>query len=265
MSDDLQQQLDLLRAEIAQRERQAALLREEIGEMERDLDTFQKRYDKIIVPMQQRLEVIRAAIDDLRGQQRRAQNSAYTPDYSSIGQGYVPVEEQFRRAWAKPPEDGDNPKADTRPNPAIKADAPDLADRIKRLYRELARRFHPDLTPDPEERTRRTALMREINAAYTAGDMDALQAIAEHPADALDQPMLALTLRSVRQQLTNLIAQVDVYKRERDELFYGAMMKLKLDDKLAKMKGRDLLMEMRVEMEREYDQLLQQLDQLRGG
>lgn len=48
----------------------------------------------------------------------------------------------------------------------------------KRLYRELARRFHPDLADGAAELAYRTSVMTAVNAAYTAGDIHALYDLA---------------------------------------------------------------------------------------
>jgi hypothetical protein len=48
----------------------------------------------------------------------------------------------------------------------------------KRLYRELARRFHPDLAEGAAELAYRTSVMTAVNAAYTAGDVHALYDLA---------------------------------------------------------------------------------------
>jgi hypothetical protein len=52
-----------------------------------------------------------------------------------------------------------------------------VSDVLKKLFRELVRKFHPDLTTDEEEKRRRTELMKEINAAFSAGDEDRLREI----------------------------------------------------------------------------------------
>ena len=48
----------------------------------------------------------------------------------------------------------------------------------KRLYRELARRFHPDLAETAAELAYRTSVMTAVNAAFTAGDAQALYDLA---------------------------------------------------------------------------------------
>ena len=48
----------------------------------------------------------------------------------------------------------------------------------KRLYRELARRFHPDLADGAAELAYRTSVMTAVNAAYSAGDIHTLYDLA---------------------------------------------------------------------------------------
>lgn len=48
----------------------------------------------------------------------------------------------------------------------------------KRLYRELARRFHPDLAETAVEQAYRTSIMSAINSAYQVNDIQALYDLA---------------------------------------------------------------------------------------
>jgi hypothetical protein len=48
----------------------------------------------------------------------------------------------------------------------------------KRLYRELARRFHPDLAKTALERSYRTEMMTAVNTAYARQDLQALYDLA---------------------------------------------------------------------------------------
>lgn len=53
---------------------------------------------------------------------------------------------------------------------------------IKSLYRDLARRYHPDLAENAEIRRERAAVMQEINQAYQIGDLKTLVQISNRPA-----------------------------------------------------------------------------------
>jgi hypothetical protein len=53
------------------------------------------------------------------------------------------------------------------------------APELKALYRDAAKRIHPDLATDEAEKERRNTLMAALNAAYDAGDTDAIQRILD--------------------------------------------------------------------------------------
>jgi len=53
------------------------------------------------------------------------------------------------------------------------------APELKALYRDAAKRIHPDLATDEVEKARRHTLMAALNAAYDAGDADAIQRILD--------------------------------------------------------------------------------------
>jgi curved DNA-binding protein CbpA len=56
---------------------------------------------------------------------------------------------------------------------------PDGPHSLRKLYRELATRFHPDKADDEASRAEHERLMREINSAYDARDLDALARLSQ--------------------------------------------------------------------------------------
>jgi hypothetical protein len=50
---------------------------------------------------------------------------------------------------------------------------------VKDLFREAAKRLHPDKGHSPEDRKRRTAFMARLNAAYITGDATAIRNLME--------------------------------------------------------------------------------------
>ena len=63
--------------------------------------------------------------------------------------------------------------------------SPKLEEQVRKLFRELAKRFHPDLTADPDEKVWREQVMAKINQAFAKRDLKALEALAEQPDRAL--------------------------------------------------------------------------------
>ncbi|MBI5067340.1 MAG: molecular chaperone DnaJ [Deltaproteobacteria bacterium] len=71
---------------------------------------------------------------------------------------------------------------DDAQGPAAGEPAPEIAAAevlLKRLWRRLARVLHPDLAGSEADRGRLTGLMARANAAYEAGDLAALELLAE--------------------------------------------------------------------------------------
>ena len=268
---DTQRQIERLKAEIARQEAELPDLEAAVLDSQQELREFTARYDREIQPLRDRLQIIREMIADLEAERQgpppqlgndpRPLASTWTPP-----PGYVPVEEQFRQAWEVPRQKASLFESSAPPPPTIEIDERDPKQALKRLYRQLARRYHPDLTTDPDERERRNRLMAEINAAYSDGNLDALKTLAAQPDTAsLDQPLSELQLRQLQQIHDQLTRRIDQLRFERHDLLNGEMMALKLQATLAAHKGRDLLREMAAGLERDYRAALDRLDQLRGS
>lgn len=96
----------------------------------------------------------------------------------------------------KPP----RPRAESAA-PAADPDVPVRPSKTaQRLYRELARRSHPDLVQDPTEIARRSAFITRVNAAYEKDDLPALQKLSEEwsltsSGPAKDHPQREMWLR----------------------------------------------------------------------
>lgn len=98
---------------------------------------------------------------------------------------------------------------------------------LRALYREAAKKIHPDLAGDDEELARRTALMAALNAAYEAGDVEALQRILDGEATrpeaivgddiASNLVRVIRKLAQVRGRLADLDSLIDAF--EGDALF----------------------------------------------
>jgi len=91
----------------------------------------------------------------------------------------------------------------------------------QRLYRELARRAHPDLAQDPAEKGRRESFIRRVNDAYANGDLELLTKLTEEWAVGADSaPAIGAPdrLEWLRTRLAWLEARLAELRAEQAEL-----------------------------------------------
>ncbi|MGD8805687.1 MAG: J domain-containing protein [Chloroflexota bacterium] len=173
--------------------------------------------------------------------------------------GYLPVEEQYRRTWRR--SSNDDIYAGAEPlNPAD-------AQQIKRLYRRLARKYHPDLATDKTEQRYRTEKMAALNEAYAAGSLVELIALSgAGEADAGDDPQHANAdlVRVLEQELARLQRKLALVNNEMENVHNNPVVQLSLDIKLAKRQGRDLLEEMSLDLERRIARAVDRRDELKA-
>jgi hypothetical protein len=118
---------------------------------------------------------------------------------------------------------------------------------LKRIYREAAKRIHPDFATDTADRERRTRFMAEANRAYEAGDAEALQRILDEYEDGAE----AVTGEGIGAELIRIIRQISLAKTRlsaiEQELAILRQSEIALLKKQAEeraQEGRDLLAEL---------------------
>lgn len=123
--------------------------------------------------------------------------------------------------------------------------------KLKGLYREAAKRVHPDTATDENDRARRERIMKEVNAAYAAGDEEALRRILvelENGPDAVQGSGVGADLVRVLRQLRQVRNRIEVLDQEISILIGSDTAKLKAKADAASADGRDLLEEMATSM-----------------
>jgi DNA repair exonuclease SbcCD ATPase subunit len=118
---------------------------------------------------------------------------------------------------------------------------------LKKLYREAAKRVHPDTATDDADRVRRERLMKEVNAAYAVGDEDALRRILadlDASPDAVQGAGVGADLIRVLRQLKQLRNRIAAIEQELAALQGSEIALLYQDVERGRQKGRDLLAEM---------------------
>lgn len=239
-------QTDSLKAlydEIEQRHELAARLEQERTDLELEIAAFEVLYNAEVKPIQDELDAVKRHIEayTIRNDLVRFRGSQLSP-------AQLEAEVELRLGVRRPPSAADAmphqaPKWEGAP-PSAKLEAAAKAD-LKSLYRELAKRFHPDLAASDLERESKGRRMAEINDAYAQGDVEALRRAASQSGVRPNLPPTLAELVAERDRLDGLIARL---KQDIAELNRDPLLLLKIDASLARRSGRDLIAEMATDL-----------------
>jgi hypothetical protein len=132
------------------------------------------------------------------------------------------------------------------------------SEHLKGMFRDIAKRIHPDLATDDTSRAKRTELMAKANRAYEEGDEQQLRAVLdewESSPDAITgdgvAPDLIRTIRKIH-QVTQRLPQIEA---EIIELKSSDSYRLRNEVEAAKRQRRDLLGEMAYQLDTENTRL----------
>ena len=134
---------------------------------------------------------------------------------------------------------------------------PEPSEELKKLFRDAAKRIHPDLTTDPEERERRHALMARLNQAYELGDLEQVQAILNdwEVINDWDQLTPGKQLSRLLKQIGQVRHRFNQIQTELEQLKLSEMFRLKDFVQNSDKQGEDVLSDMVVDVEEKIQNL----------
>jgi hypothetical protein len=224
------------RLEQAVRSAEQALIEYEIA-----VETFRVEVENFSRLHQQRLGPLYARIEELDAQIAEAQ-AARSGDLEDLRRAQeararlqpIPAVEHLMHGWM----DGNGlfPEAvamltdqPVRPPQRVRP-----SEEARRLYRELARKAHPDLVQDEAERRRREDFLTRVNAAYARGDADELRRLAEEwaagPAPAQPRPSRSEELYARLEWLSERKEMLTLVAKQLEDSAIAAMLRLAPDD-----------------------------------
>jgi hypothetical protein len=192
--------------EIERKRQRVALLGQEIEELKQALGRFQVEYNAKVGRLYVELDKLELLIQEYR---LRIQLIVDRGREVRLQEIEDEIKRQFSDRWQETRQTERETRGAREAYERQKAE-PELdeetAQELKRLYRELAKRFHPDLAETEEERQENSELMAEINEAYAQKDLDKLREIAERegerlrsvPGETLAEKLARLTQESHR-------------------------------------------------------------------
>lgn len=132
----------------------------------------------------------------------------------------------------------------------IKKD-PDVLKEIKRLYRKLSIRFHPDLVQDMKEKKKREGIMKKVNTAYREKNIVQLQMMEEEiPFDNPESKSIVI----LRKELERIINQLYFLETRYEELIRSEWFVWARRLRKARRNNRDPFNDLEVKLEEDIRQ-----------
>ncbi|MFJ9244407.1 J domain-containing protein [Streptomyces sp. NPDC101776] len=199
-----------------------------------EVENFSRLHHQKLGPMYSRLDELDAQIaeavaartgdpEDIRKADEARARVMPMPAVEELFHGWMDGDGLFPEAAAMLTDQPVRPPQRVRPS-----------EEARKLYRELARKAHPDLAQDDDERKRREEFITRVNAAYSRGDAPLLRELGEEwaagpaPVERGPSPSEELYARlewlAHRKELLTLVA------RELEEGAIGSMLRIAPDD-----------------------------------
>ncbi|SDO10090.1 hypothetical protein SAMN04487981_108241 [Streptomyces sp. cf386] len=199
-----------------------------------EVENFSRLHHQKLGPMYARLDELDACIaeataartgdpEDIRKADEARARVLPMPGVEELFHGWMDGSGLFPEAEAMLTEQPVRPPQRVRPS-----------DEARKLYRELARKAHPDLAQEDAERARREEFITRVNAAYARGDEALLRELAEEwaagPAPKEQGPTPAEELYARLEWLAQRKEMLALVAKELEESAIGAMLRLAPDE-----------------------------------
>ncbi len=227
----------VIEGELAERELRAANLRAE-------LSAFERRYLHFIGARYAELDEYKAQLAERLAQQQPGNERAQTAAREA-------------RARADETKSAAGEKSSQEPR------AFESTPKMKRLYRDVAKRIHPDLTSDRDDRAKRQQLMAEANQAYEQGDAARLTKILneyECSAESVKGEGPGAELVRVIRRLSQARGRLAEIEAELQQLVRSDLHQLQVRVAEAEKGGRDVLKEMTEKVDAQIAQARERLE-----
>jgi hypothetical protein len=247
-----------LRAELEVLGQELAEMELELATAQGELAAFNERYHALIAGRMTELDRVQA--DLAKARMRRAPDDPALDAAAREAQARAEQSQRERRAYA---ERGEGTA------PAGERFAP--SNDLKKRFRQLAHKIHPDPATDEADRAWRTQLMSEANRAYRNGDALALDEVlslwlegrqGELPAGTVPPARTAAGTEMLTAEVARIRQRIAAIAGELDRLYGSRLYELFAAARVAGRQGRDLLEEMAARIDAQIEQAKAALEAL---
>jgi hypothetical protein len=199
-----------------------------------EVENFSRLHHQKLGPMYARLDELEAQIAEARAARTGDPEDVRKAQEARARVMPMPGVEELFHDWID--SDGLSPEASAMltEQPVRPPERVRPSDEARKLYRELARKAHPDLAQDENERKRRDEFIARVNAAYGRGDEALLRELAEEwaagPVPEEWRPSRSEELYARLEWLAQRKELLTFVARDLEESAIGAMLKLAPDD-----------------------------------
>ncbi|GAA4101229.1 hypothetical protein GCM10022284_45250 [Streptomyces hundungensis] len=199
-----------------------------------EVENFSRLHHQKLGPMYARLDELDAQIAEARAVRSGDPEDLRKAQEARAAVMPMPGVEELFHDWMD--SDGLSPEAASmltdqpvRPPKRVRP-----SEEVRRLYRELARKAHPDLAQEDKERERRDEFIARVNAAYGRGDEALLRELAEEweagPAPEEVRPSESEELYARLEWLSRRKELLALVARELEDSAIGSMLRMAPDD-----------------------------------
>lgn len=245
-----EEELQLKRRDLTRMEQDLAENELELSTLKGELHLFERRYHLVVGVKYTELDEVKAQILELASR-------------------LYPRSDDFRFGAQSARERARNSARDSGELEPDSLDEEDFkpSESLKKLFREVAKKIHPDLASDDKEKALRHDLMARLNQAYDRLDEEAIQAVLQEWEES-DHAEKSGTLGTQLVRMVKKIAQVrkrlQKIENELTEIRNSGMYQLMKKIESAGEQGHDLLQEMAAGIDQKIDSIKSKVRDLAG-
>lgn len=245
-----EEELKLKRRDLAKLEREVAEKELELSTCKGKLHLFERRYDQMVGVKYAELDEVKAQILELA--------SRLYPRSDEFRAGAQSARDRARNFAKDSDEAGSDPPQEESFEPG---------ENLKKLFRDVAKKIHPDLAVDEKQKILRHELMSRLNQAYDRLDEEAIHAVfLEWEAGRHLEKSETLGIRLVKtvRQIAQVKKRLLRIEEEMAEIKNSGMYRLLGKVAAAGKTGGDLLEEMAASVDEKIDSIKSKVRGLAG-